>query len=42
MEKAGAALNVDQRQVDKSAEEFKKFIESRGAATGAWRGDASS
>ena len=39
VEKAGAALNVDQRQVDKSAEEFKRFIESRGTATGDWRGD---
>ena len=34
VEKVGAALNFDQRQVDKSAEEFKKFIESRGAETG--------
>ena len=41
VEKAGAALNFDQRQVDKSAEEFKRFIESRGAETGAWRGDVS-
>ena len=39
VEKAGAALNIDQRQVDHSAEEFKRFIESRGAETGAWRGD---
>src|SRR4051812_19342097 len=36
-EKAGAAFNIDQRQVDKSAEDFKSFIESRGAETGAWR-----
>jgi uncharacterized membrane protein len=39
VEKAGAALDVDQRQVEKSAEEFKRFIESRGTETGAWRGD---
>ena len=39
VEKAGAALNFDQRQVDKSAEDFKTFIESRGGETGAWRGD---
>jgi len=39
VEKVGAALNFDQRQVDKSAEDFKKFIESRGAETGAWRGE---
>ncbi len=38
-EKVGAALNFDQRQVDKSADDFKQFIESRGAETGAWRGD---
>jgi uncharacterized membrane protein len=41
VEKAGAAFNIDQRQVDKSAEEFKRFIESRGVATGEWRGDVS-
>ncbi len=29
VEKAGAALNFDQRQVDRSAEGFKSFIESR-------------
>jgi uncharacterized membrane protein len=39
VEKAGAALDFDQRQVDKSAEDFKSFIESRGTETGAWRGD---
>jgi len=39
VEKVGAALNFDQRQVDKSAEDFKKFIESRGGETGGWRGD---
>ena len=38
VEKAGAGLNIDQRQVDRSAEEFKRFIEDRGAETGAWRG----
>ena len=38
VEKIGAALNIDQRQVDKSAAEFKRFIESRGAETGGWRG----
>ena len=39
VEKVGAGLNIDQRQVDKSASEFKRFIEDRGAETGAWRGD---
>ena len=41
VEKAGAALGFDQRQVDSSAKDFKQFIESRGAETGAWRGDVS-
>ena len=39
VEKAGAVLNFDQRQVNKSAGDFKKFIESRGAETGGWRGE---
>jgi hypothetical protein len=30
---------IAERQVDKSAEEFKDLIESRGSETGAWRGD---
>jgi len=38
VEKAGAALDFDQRQVDKSAEDFKQFIESRGVGAGGWRG----
>jgi uncharacterized membrane protein len=41
VEKAGAALGFDQRQVDSSAKDFKQFIESRGAETGDWRGDVS-
>ena len=41
VEKAGAALGFDQRQVDKSTQDFKTFIESRGAETGSWRGDVS-
>lgn len=41
VEKAGAALGFDQRQVDKSTRDFKTFIESRGTATGEWRGDVS-
>jgi glutaredoxin-related protein len=35
VEKAGAALNFDQHQVEKSAANFKEFIESRGRETGA-------
>ena len=41
VEKAGAALGFDQRQVDRSTRDFKAFIESRGTATGDWRGDVS-
>ena len=39
VEKAGAALGFDDRQVKADAEKFKEFIESRGSQTGAWRGD---
>ena len=39
VETVGSALNFDQRQVDKSAEDFKRFIESRGTETGRWRGE---
>lgn len=38
LEKAGAALNVPDRVVQSELDNFKKFIESRGAADGAWRG----
>jgi len=41
IEKVGAAINIDQRQVDTSAEQFKSFIEERGAATGEYRGSVS-
>jgi uncharacterized membrane protein len=39
LEKAGAALGVDDHAVKKDLENFKKFIESQGSETGAWRGD---
>lgn len=39
IEKVGAAVGVDDRQVKSDAKRFKQFIESRGAATGGWRGD---
>jgi uncharacterized membrane protein len=39
VEKAGAALDFDDRQVKVAAQRFKEFIESRGTETGAWRGD---
>ena len=41
VEKAGAALGFDDRQVKADAKRFKEFIESRGTETGAWRGDVS-
>jgi hypothetical protein len=37
-EKAGDFLNVVQRQAEGDLERFKQFIESRGTATGGWRG----
>jgi uncharacterized membrane protein len=39
IEKAGDALGFDDRQVHGDLERFKEFIESRGAETGAWRGE---
>ena len=39
IEKAGAAIGADDRQVKKDLDRFKAFIESRGTETGAWRGD---
>ena len=39
MEKAGDAVGVFSARVQNSVEDFKKFIESRGAETGAWRGE---
>jgi uncharacterized membrane protein len=38
-EKAGAAAQVDDRQVKADAKRFKEFIEERGRETGAWRGE---
>ena len=39
VEKAGAALNIDQAQVSKDLKEFARLLETNGFATGAWRGD---
>jgi uncharacterized membrane protein len=39
IEKAGSALGFDSRRVKSSLERFKQFIEHRGAASGAWRGE---
>jgi uncharacterized membrane protein len=41
VEKVGAALGVDDRQVRTDLERFRKFIEDRGVETGAWRGEVS-
>ncbi|MRG59682.1 cyclase [Agromyces sp. CFH 90414] len=39
VEKAGAALQIDDLQVRRDLERFKTFVEDRGGATGAWRGE---
>ena len=39
VEQAGAALGVVGRRIKGDLERFKEFIESRGEATGAWRGE---
>jgi uncharacterized membrane protein len=38
-EKVGEVLGFDNRAVKKDLDKFKEFIESRGTATGAWRGE---
>jgi uncharacterized membrane protein len=39
VEKTGDAIGVFSARVENTVEDFKKFIESRGAETGAWRGE---
>jgi len=39
VEKAGDAVGVLSRKVDKTVEDFKEFIEQRGRETGGWRGE---
>ncbi|HEY0640276.1 MAG TPA: SRPBCC family protein [Pseudonocardiaceae bacterium] len=39
VEKAGAALGAVSHRVKGDLDRFKEFIENRGQATGAWRGD---
>jgi uncharacterized membrane protein len=41
VERAGDALGVIRRRAAGDLERFKKLIESRGQASGAWRGDVS-
>ena len=38
-EKIGSFLGFDNRQIKQDLENFKRFIEERGAPTGAWRGE---
>jgi uncharacterized membrane protein len=38
-EKVGSALGFDDRQIQQDLDNFKRFIEERGAPTGAWRGE---
>lgn len=39
IESIGAALGTVERRVEGDLERFKRFIEARGAETGAWRGE---
>jgi uncharacterized membrane protein len=39
VEKAGAAVGIDDRQVSNDLDRFKSFIENRSTETGAWRGE---
>lgn len=39
LEKLGSMLGLDDRSVKKDLKNFKSFIEDRGEATGAWRGE---
>lgn len=39
LEQIGGALQVPNRRVQADLERFKRFIESRGTETGAWRGE---
>jgi len=39
VENVGSTLGFDDRRVKGDLERFKEFIESRGAPTGAWRGE---
>lgn len=41
VEKAGALVGMDDHQVNADLKRFKEYIEERGQADGAWRGDVS-
>jgi hypothetical protein len=38
VEKAGAAVGVDDHRIKADAKRFKEFVEGRGVETGSWRG----
>ena len=40
-EKVGSVLGIDDHVIKKDLANFKEFIEKKGAADGAWRGDVS-
>jgi uncharacterized membrane protein len=42
LEKAGAAIGLDESGVERDLDHFKEFIESRGEETGEWRGRVAS
>jgi uncharacterized membrane protein len=39
IEKTGDAVGVFSKRVQNTVEDFKKYVEERGAETGAWRGE---
>jgi len=39
VENVGSALGLVERRVEGDLKRFKEFVESKGAATGAWRGE---
>ena len=39
VEKVGDAVGIFSKRVQTTVEQFKEFIENRGAPTGAWRGE---
>ncbi|MEO8163926.1 MAG: SRPBCC family protein [Betaproteobacteria bacterium] len=39
VEKAGSAIGVLARKIERTVQEFKQFLEARGRETGGWRGE---
>jgi uncharacterized membrane protein len=39
LEKAGDAMGILSRKIDRTVEDFTEYLESRGSETGAWRGE---